>query len=701
MIKAVFKTPVFRYGLIALLICSLGLLTFYLYANYNATQKLHTDVDQLIKVRDGSSQIDDCILTLYQADNNSRLFAATRDFGYFKSFVRQIKEVDSILGQFAVTNPKPMQVSSTKIADLVNSKTLMTKQYLGLRHRADSLIALSHRELAHGHVKEQVDTAAGLRVVKVPDTVSVPKKKTFFGRVFSVFSKKKAPEVDTMVQEIVTPKAPATESKATASYYKKLYRTNSEMQRKEREALLVNSGILQELIAVMKQYKKEEQKYMASNNQELNGSIDMVFTGFSELSAVSVVLLLLVFLTLLYNLWKIFRHDKQVIAYSEDTRRFAEDKSAFLANMSHEIRTPLNSIAGFSEQLEHSRLNPDQAVQIRAVRSATDMLLNIVNQVLDLSKYEHGKMQFDKSPFLVDKLVNDVMISLGILAEQKGIKLDQDFSYDEGLYLCGDAFRLRQVIMNLVGNAIKFTKKDGTVTLRVWAIDEADGLQTLHVAVKDTGIGISEAELPFIFKEFTQAGSDRKKQLAGTGLGLAISKSIVEQQGGEIMVTSEVGKGSVFSFSIPFQRATVVKMESSQKFDAEEIGSMLENKRILLAEDNSMNVMLAKTILNKWNMNCDVAYNGREALQLFEKNDYDLILTDIHMPEMGGVELTTLVRQAKDKEKSTIPILALTASVIKEDQELYLGCGINAIASKPFQEKELISKINAVMLESE
>lgn len=696
MIKAVFKTPVFRYGLIVLLISSLSLITFYLYAKYKRSQQLRAGVYKLMSIRENTSQIDDCILILFSADNDSRLYGATRDPRYFQRFVTQIKEVDALLDRLTVADERPIQSSSVKISTLIDSKTAMTRDYLALRHRADSLIALSHQKIASIQKNMPAVKVVNFKPTKtVVDTIITPKKKSFMGRVFGVFSKKKA--ADTMLQlanaDVVAPIA--TKPVTPVNYYKKLYTANAQMQDKEREALLVNSGIIQELIAVMRVYKNQEQKYLASKKNELSGNIDVIFAGVSQLSYLTIVLSALLLGTLLYNLWQIFRHDRRVIAYSEAASRLAQEKSAFLANMSHEIRTPLNSIRGFSELLEKSPLNAEQIVQIRAVRSSADMLLNVVNQVLDLSKYETGKMQFDSSSFLVNKLVTDVSYSMRVLAEQKGLKLKSEFNYDKELYLCGDAFRLRQVVMNLIGNAIKFTKA-GEVSLRVWITDE-DDIQNLHVAVQDTGVGIAEAELPFIFKEFTQAGTDRKQQLAGTGLGLAISKSIVEQQGGEISVTSELGKGSVFTFNIPFKRAEIIELDGDAKFDEKEMGIALQNKRILLAEDNSMNVMLAKTILRKWKMICDVAYNGREALHLFEKNDYDLILTDIHMPEMDGVELTTRVRRIENKEKSNTPILALTASAMKEEHDLYLGCGINAIASKPFLEKELIYKINAVM----
>lgn len=698
MIKAVLKTPVFRYGLITFLIIFLTLFTVYLYFKHKESHQLRADVHKLMSIRENTAQIDDCILTLFSADNDSRLYASTKNPVYFSRFSTKINEVDSVLNQLIDAEEQPLRSTSAKLSTLVDHKTNTTKAYLKLRHRADSLIALSRQNMAVMVKKASNVPEKPQKTNKViVDTIVTEKRKGLVGRIFGLF-KKQTP--DTLIQlanaEVVVPTASTGKPEVAANYYKKLYVANAQMQRKEREALMLNSGIIQELVGVLKRYKTEEQRYLNLKKSELSDNINVIFAGITQLSFVTVGLILALLLALFYNLWHLFRRDKKLIAYSEATNRLANEKSAFLANMSHEIRTPLNSIRGFSELLEKSALNEEQIAQIGAIRSSAEMLLNVVNQVLDLSKLETGKMQFDQSSFLVNKAITEITYSMRVLAAQKGLQLKSEFKCNHELYLCGDAFRLKQVMMNLIGNAIKFTNV-GEVLLRVWVTTEEDDIQNLHVSIKDTGVGISEAELPFIFKEFTQAGTDRKQQLAGTGLGLAISKSIVEQQGGQISVASELGKGTTFIFNIPFKKAAIVELQSEIKFDEAAVENALENKRILLAEDNSMNVMLAKTILNKWKMVCDVAYNGVEALRLVEKNDYDLILTDIHMPEMNGVELSTRVRQIDDKAKSSTPILALTASVIKEEHDLYLGSGINAIASKPFLERELIYKINATL----
>lgn len=696
---SIFKIPVFRYGVVVMLMTFLCGIIFYLSVNYNKTRKMQNDVNSLMAIHENSSQIDDCILNLYRADNDSRLYSVTGDTSYLKSFTSHIKRIDSILKKLAAARSIPINTSSVKISNLMDRKSLITKDYMHLRHLSDSLIKLT---LQNPALLTKPGRIARKSLIVAPtvttDTSIKHKKKKLFGRIADAISGKNSAKVDTVYisKSVVTPQDSSVTTDRRTNYYKMLSLANNGMRAQEREMLYINSGIIREILVVLNRYKKEEQGYIASRKRMLRGNLNTIFAGVSELSLLTGIFLSLLILILLYNTWKIFTHEKKLVAYSEDAIRFAEEKSAFLANMSHEIRTPLNSIAGFSEQLEQSSLNAEQSGQIKAVRNSAEMLLNVVNQVLDYSKYETGKMIFDNASFLLDTVLTEVTISMGILAEQKGIHLRSELKYNKTLYLSGDAFRLKQVIMNLVGNAIKFTKK-GEVALHAWIEEGPAGIQMLHVAVNDTGMGISQADLPFIFKEFTQAAGSRKEHRSGTGLGLAISKSIVELQGGSITVESELGRGSVFSFTIPFKSGQIIASQQAAAFDEEEVRIFLKNKRVLLAEDNNMNVLLAKTILRKWNISCEVAYNGKEALALFEKNDYDLILTDINMPEMGGVELASLVRQISDQDKANIPILALTANVMVEDHRHYLGSGISAIALKPFFEKELIYKIQFLL----
>jgi signal transduction histidine kinase len=698
MITTIFKVPVFRYSIIFLLFALLCGITFYISNQYAKAQKLHHDVEKLLAIKANASQIDSCILTLYNADNDTRLFSVTGDARYLAQFARQIKEVDSILGHLSKTRDFSANSSSKKILDLMDRKSTKTTDYLRLRDLSDSLIASSLKNHTIVNSKEHKKNLANIAT----DTILGQKEKKLLGRLFGAFSRNQSGHSPS--KQATSKSSQKTDTALIASlaaapyltYYRKLNAATSKMKAKEREMLYINSSILHELIATLKNYKNEETYYVNLHRKQLKSNLNLIFSGFSELTILAIALFLGLIATMAYNLWKIFRHERWLVSYSEKANRVALEKSTFLANMSHEIRTPLNSIAGFAEQLENGPLNPEQAVQIKAISSSADLLLNVVNQVLDFSKYENGKMNFDSAPFRLHKVIKEIIVSMGVLAQQKALYLHTELDYDETVFLVGDAFRLRQVMMNLVGNAIKFTSKGG-ILLKVWLVQPQGLSPELHIEITDTGIGISAQHLPLIFKEFTQAGAGRQQNRSGTGLGLAISKSIIELQGGEITVQSEQHKGSVFRFQIPFEIGEKESLPGTAVFDESSARILLRDKHVLLAEDNSMNVLLATTILQKWNMTYEVAYNGKEALSLFKKTDFDLVMTDIQMPEMDGVELTAEIRGIADPEKAKIPILAITANVAKEDHEVYFSSGIDAIALKPFFEKELIDKIDSLL----
>jgi signal transduction histidine kinase/CheY-like chemotaxis protein len=668
-------------------------ISFYLTLQYNKAQKLRMDVNRLIAVRENSEQIDSCILILYSADNDSRLYSVTGNTRYLAQFSEKIIAVDSILDKLTASKKLPDEASSAKIQQLINRKRIKTEDYLRLRRQSDSLMLLSS---AKPKANNNLVALAITSKVKSKNAISADtpaKPKRLLGRIASAFQQQQTAATGTVKDTVYLKNSAAA---GYGNYYEKLHQASIRLRAREREMLVVNSGIIQELISVLKRYKNDEKALVSQSKIQLRGTLKSVFAGFSQLSILTFVLLVSLIATLLYNLWKIFRHEKKMVNYSEEAALSAAEKTTFLANMSHEIRTPLNSIAGFAEQLQASDLNQEQAVQVKAVRSSAEILRYVVNQVLDFSKYENGKMYFDETPFLLHQVLTELVLSMSVLAEQKGLHLRSELEYDQQLSLNGDPFRLKQVIMNLLGNAIKFTKA-GEVVLRSWTSPGTDGAVKLHIEVKDTGIGVSAADLPFVFKEFTQVGDSYKQKIAGTGLGLAISKSIVELQGGEITVASELGKGSTFAFTLPFKLGTLKSATKQDPFSEAEVKALLNNKHVLLAEDNPINVMLAKTILRKWNITCDIAFNGKEALSLFAKNKYDLILTDIQMPEMGGIELTAHIRKSADPSKAKLPIMALTANAMKEDHDHYLSSGINAIALKPFSEKELIHNIVQVL----
>jgi signal transduction histidine kinase/CheY-like chemotaxis protein len=694
-----------RYFLIISLFSGLFICSLYLYLHYKKAKSLRSSIENLITERENSALIDSCILNLYSADNNSRLYTITGDKAYLQKFSKDIGKISTVIDKIKFNSKDVAASDPEKFKALMREKAEKTDNYIKLRLLTDSLIKSSMRI---NKSLSRINQKPSQTVVKVEHKVTVDTikntdvkgKKKLLGRIFSAFSKKDQQTKpllvkDSVTQSVITTHANTASNKiAINNYYKQLYEVNNKLRTNERQILIINNNLIEEIISSLKLYKSVEQLYIKKSKQELTENLSNVYSEFKEVSAMSSIFLITLLILVFYNIWKIYRNEKDIIFYSEKAEQYADSKSRFLAGMSHEIRTPLNSVIGFSEQLSQGYLEPVQREQIDAIRNSSEMLLELVNEILDFSKYETGKMSFDSSPFMLAHTIEDVFTSMSVHAHRKKLFLENDIHLDHDICCEGDKMRLKQVIMNLMGNAIKFTVK-GKVTLSARIErNKEDGNVILKVAIKDTGLGIDKNDLPHIFEEFSQvAGAQKATRHKGTGLGLAICKKIIELQGGHIHVTSIVGEGSAFTFELPLKRCEIDERVIAQSMSDELMAELVSDRYVLFAEDNQFNVLLGTTILKKWKIKYDVALNGHDAVTLFEKNKYDLVLTDIQMPELNGMEVTQIIRNSKNPYKANIPILALTANVMKEDRDLYLNSGMNDVVLKPFREKDLIEKV--------
>jgi PAS domain S-box-containing protein len=373
-------------------------------------------------------------------------------------------------------------------------------------------------------------------------------------------------------------------------------------------------------------------------------------------------------------------------------------KEQFLAKMSHEIRTPMNAIIGLSDIMMESELTPEQQECLDAIRLSSQNLLSIINDILDFSRLSSGKMDLEAIPFRPLEVLEGVQRTVGFTATQKGIELVIDADSPKlPEYVIGDSVRLRQILVNLVGNAIKFTEK-GRITITEKLLEEADGKATLQFIVSDTGIGIPADRLDTIFDSFTQASNETTRKYGGSGLGLTIVKQLAELHNGSVSVESTLGQGSSFIVNLQYtisDSSHFVPVEQQRTLQE----TSLDGKRILLAEDNEMNQMLARRVFEKWNFDLEIAGNGKIAVDRLAKEHFDLVLMDIQMPEMDGYTATQYIRNNLPKDKAGIPIIAMTAHAIVGEAEKCISIGMNDYISKPFNRNTLYEKICALLKE--
>jgi signal transduction histidine kinase len=372
----------------------------------------------------------------------------------------------------------------------------------------------------------------------------------------------------------------------------------------------------------------------------------------------------------------------------------SEIRQQLFAMLSHEIRTPLNGIIGFTQLLLKDGLTDKQREQMEAIKQSGDVLLVLINDILDFLKIDAGKVNIERTEFKLRDLVFSALKSLEVRMQEKRLSVRNQIDDEIPNVLMGDPVRIYQILLNLLSNAVKFTGDDGEIEIKVDLKSQDKENATIEFIISDTGIGVPSEKLKNIFEPFIQSSEDTTRKYGGTGLGLSIVKQLVTRMDGEITVSSELNKGTVFTVRLSLIKspnkeiAPLLKKEINSK-ELEALGK----QKILLADDVRLNQLLAKTILDGYGFETDIADTGKMTIELLKENDYDIVLMDLMMPDMDGFEATRYIRTEMEAPKSTIPIIALTADITREDAEKCREAGMDDFVSKPFQEVDLINKI--------
>lgn len=682
----------------------------------NTEDRKVTGALDFLRIKDRNLEImEQSFQKLYEADNDFWLYTLTYDPAWSQEYSRDINSLMSMLDSLRngmETDPEEL-VFVEQASEAILKKEDLSERFIRLKRLADSLLYVSAAMEAVNKGSSPGTTVAirryypdlkamGMDTLSIITTSEEERvKKGFFRKVREFFTGSEE-KTTTREQVTVAREGDVTEQVAdtaltieevsqviagqTNLYYQKQLRLQAayreKMEEQQKALILTNKSLMGDLKEILELLNLEVHR----RNETIHGNavsaigrstLIISYTGMISLG-ITLVLLVLIAITI----GRIIRYHRQLREARLKAEQDAAEKTRFLAYMSHELRTPLTSVIGFAEQLKDTPLNPSQERFVSSIYASSGMLLATVNDVLDLSRLDAGKMKFFPRLFNPASVVEQVLNSLRPMASVKGLDISFVNLAGDKTILSGDEMRLKQVLINLLNNAVKYTEK-GEITLTL-SIKPCRGRQCLQVEIKDTGIGISAENLGEIFSEFSQVHEQQgKKWIIGTGLGLPICKKIVEQQGGRIWADSEPGKGSVFTFVVPYNLTKKTTSEIpplSESIDT----SVFAGKRILIVDDTEINLVLLEAIFDKWGVKVEKARNGEEALRLVRANPFDLILSDVNMPEVDGIEMTRRIRKDISPEISKIPVIILTANILQDEIGKFQQAGVTDYVMKPF-----------------
>ncbi len=619
--------------------------------------------------------IKDITSDLNQVENSIRLYSLTGNGSFLRSYRQlgdSIQKKLKILSNYTI--PGSEEISHIdSISKLTKRKLIVWDQIRSLhKSKADT-----HKSFTDLYYK--IDT-----VIIKPDTIKFKPepKKSFFKRLFGkrdtttkrpiIIDKQKDKEIIKKeiagIEEQITTQAKNLQLKETD-----LYKQNIRISK------MLNRNILT--------LEQIEQRHLETKTQEADSLAAQTYSRMKSFTIAAVILLIITLVLIIRNLQKNRTYQRILNEAKTEAENLAKAKEMFVATVSHEMRTPINAIYGLTGQMLQKTEHEEAVNDLKVVHSSAEHLIALVNDTLDFSKIESQKMKIEQVEFVLYEIISEIQILHKDQAKSKGLELVITNHIAESLVLTGDPIRLKQILINLITNALKFTSY-GQVTLSVSGNEISNQKFLLHIEVGDSGVGISKEDIPLIFEEFVQLGSDLKQKQRGAGLGLSIVKKLVQLQDGKIDVQSTLGKGTTFTLEIPYKigHSSNLKPKGKNNF---QIPQWFRKLHFLVVDDEEFNRYLIRNILNNWDISFTEAMNGQEAVALARQNKYDLILMDIRMPVMDGYEAAQFILKTSPDAK----IIALTASSKSTEIQKIKNSGMNIFLQKPFEEKDLVDII--------
>ncbi|MFZ0281318.1 MAG: response regulator [Bacteroidales bacterium] len=603
---------------------------------------------------------------LEKAGNSVRIYTITKNPSDIKPYYVVISNIDDKISKLRAEcgNDSALLAQTDTISKLIEENIVIWNKLLGL-YKDNSVVE---------YLKELSDQFTEA-------SATAPKKERgILKRVFS-----RPPEPVLNGQELADDINKVVQENST---------TKDELITRESQLAINSSEITEKFYDLITKMENEVSEHIRAKAESANQVAAKTYKLLIMLSISGGLLAILVLFILIRYVRNAYSYQMALENSKEEAERLARTKELFMANMSHEIRTPVTAISGFTEQLLHESFDENTTHSLKIIKSSSDHLLKIIDDILDFSKLQTNKLVLEKVHFNINQILAEVYSLFERQSRQNNTQLSYSLDPATPPVLLGDPYRLKQIIINLVGNSVKFTK-DGTVTFAVRSAEKQGNELDLIMEFADTGIGIDESKINLVFEDFTQAEMSTTRKYGGTGLGLSIVKKLIQLQNGTIDFKSKKNQGTKIVCHIPYLKGDEKQVKKDFRLPVS-IPEELTKLKILIVDDEEYNRLLFKKILERWNIKCNEVVSGMEALEVLKEEHYDLLFMDMRMPGIDGLKTTQFIRDEMKIRESVMPVVFVSAAPLNEDWQKYKRAGMNAFLQKPFSEEMLLTTILSV-----